>query len=118
METARRVGHPRRYVAVLYRVRAKRSSPEPTLNAKPTLDEPNMPAVGFTLNSEGAAKFGRASGTNIGRQLAIILDDLVESAPVIEGRIDRAGTDFGSFTQQGSTRTSRWSCGRARCRRR
>ena len=69
-------------------------------NARPTLDEFNQPAVAFSLNSDGAVKFGKATGANIGRQLAIILDDFVQSAPVIEGRIEREGRISGSFTQQ------------------
>ena len=69
-------------------------------NARPTVDEFNQPAVGFSLNSDGAVKFGKATGANIGRQLAIILDDFVQSAPVIEGRIDREGRISGSFTPQ------------------
>jgi preprotein translocase subunit SecD len=39
-------------------------------NASPTLDENNLPAVKFTLNSDGVAKFTRITGENIGRQLA------------------------------------------------
>ena len=69
-------------------------------NARPTVDEFNQPAVGFSLNNEGAVKFGKATGANVGRQLAIILDDFVQSAPVIESRIDREGRISGSFTQQ------------------
>ncbi|HYN08425.1 MAG TPA: protein translocase subunit SecD [Vicinamibacterales bacterium] len=69
-------------------------------NARPTLDEFNQPAVAFSLNSDGAVKFGKATGANIGRQLAIILDDFVQSAPVIEARIEREGRISGSFTQQ------------------
>jgi preprotein translocase subunit SecD len=69
-------------------------------NAKPTLDELNLPAVSFTLNNEGAAKFSRVTGENVGRQLAIILDGLVQSAPRIESRIEREGRITGSFTQQ------------------
>jgi preprotein translocase subunit SecD len=69
-------------------------------NAAPTVDEYNQPAVRFSLNSEGAVKFGKATSSNIGRQLAIILDDFVQSAPVIESRIEREGRITGSFTQQ------------------
>jgi preprotein translocase subunit SecD len=69
-------------------------------NSRPTLDEFNQPAVSFSLNNEGAVKFGKATGANIGRQLAIILDDFVQSAPVIEARIEREGRISGSFTQQ------------------
>jgi len=47
--------------------------------------------VGFTLNNEGAAKFGRVTQDNIGRQLAIILDGKVQSAPVIQSRITDEG---------------------------
>jgi preprotein translocase subunit SecD len=69
-------------------------------NARPTLDENNRPAVGFSLTREGATKFSRVTGENIGRFLAIILDDRVQSAPRIEGRISDEGRISGSFTQQ------------------
>jgi preprotein translocase subunit SecD len=69
-------------------------------NAKPSLDENNRPAVSFSLNQDGARKFGKATGENIGRRLAIILDGRVQSAPVIEGRIFDEGRISGTFTQQ------------------
>jgi preprotein translocase subunit SecD len=69
-------------------------------NAKPTLDENGRPAVGFSLNQDGARKFGKATGENIGRRLAIILDGRVQSAPVIEDRIFDEGRISGTFTQQ------------------
>ena len=69
-------------------------------NARPTLDENNLPAVGFSLNSDGARKFGTATEQNIGRQLAIVLDGRVTSAPVIQSRISDEGRISGSFTQQ------------------
>ena len=69
-------------------------------NAKPTLDETNRPAVSFSLNTDGARKFGKATGENIGRRLAIILDGRVQSAPVIEGRIFDEGRISGVFSQQ------------------
>jgi preprotein translocase subunit SecD len=69
-------------------------------NARPTLDENNRPAVGFTLNNEGASKFGQFTAANINRQLAIVLDNRVYSAPNINSRIDSDGIIQGSFTQQ------------------
>jgi preprotein translocase subunit SecD len=69
-------------------------------NARTTLDENNMPAVGFSLNPEGGRKFGRITSENIGRQLAIILDGRVQSAPRIDGRITTEGRITGNFTQQ------------------
>jgi preprotein translocase subunit SecD len=69
-------------------------------SARPTLDENNQPAVSFSLNREGSRKFGAVTGANIGRQLAIVLDGRVQSAPTIEGRITDEGRIYGSFTSQ------------------
>jgi preprotein translocase subunit SecD len=69
-------------------------------NARPSLDENNRPAVSFTLNTEGGRKFGKVSGENVGRQLAIILDGRVQSAPTLESRITTDGRISGSFTQE------------------
>lgn len=68
-------------------------------SARPSLDEYNQPAVSFTLNREGARKMGDATGANIGRGLAIILDGQVRSAPTIQGRITDSGQITG-VTQQ------------------
>jgi preprotein translocase subunit SecD len=68
--------------------------------AKPGLDENNQPAVLFELKSAGAAKFGKLSGENLGRYLAIILDNRVVSAPRLEGRITDSGRIAGGFTTE------------------
>jgi len=72
-------------------------------NARPSLDQNGRPAVGFTLSNEGAAKFGAFTGANINRQLAIVLDKRIYSAPSINSRIDGDGIIQGSFTQQEAT---------------
>src|SRR5207248_4683121 len=64
------------------------------------LDENNQPAVGFSLSSEGGRKFGKVTGENIGRQLAIVLDGRVQSAPRIDDRITTDGRIHGSYTQE------------------
>jgi preprotein translocase subunit SecD len=69
-------------------------------SARVELDENNQPAVGFTLNRNGAAAFSRVTGENIGRNLAIVLDKSVMSAPRLESRINDAGRIHGSFTQE------------------
>jgi preprotein translocase subunit SecD len=69
-------------------------------NARPSLDQNNMPAVSFSLNQDGARKFGDVTGNNIGRQLAIVLDNRIFSAPRIDGRITDEGQIYGSFTSQ------------------
>jgi preprotein translocase subunit SecD len=68
--------------------------------ARPTLDENNQPAVSFTLSSDGSRRFAKITGENIGRQLAIVLDGRVQSAPRIDGRITTDGRITGGFTQQ------------------
>jgi preprotein translocase subunit SecD len=55
-------------------------------------------AVGFTLDREGARAFGEFTGANVGRLLAIVLDDVVYSAPVIRSRIEDRGQIEGNFT--------------------
>jgi preprotein translocase subunit SecD len=40
-------------------------------------------AVEFTLDARGTKQFAQVSSANVGRQLAIVLDGVVESAPVI-----------------------------------
>lgn len=69
-------------------------------SARASVDENNRPAVSFTLSNEGGRKFGKVSGENIGRQLAIILDGRVQSAPVLESRINSEGRITGSFTPE------------------
>jgi preprotein translocase subunit SecD len=69
-------------------------------NARPTIDENNQPAVSFTLNPDGGRRFGQVTGENIGRQLAIVLDGRVQSAPRIDGRITTDGRITGSFTTE------------------
>jgi preprotein translocase subunit SecD len=69
-------------------------------SARPGIDSNGRPAVNFTLNSEGARKFGDVTGANIGRNLAIILDNRVQTAPVINGRITADGIIEGVGTQE------------------
>jgi preprotein translocase subunit SecD len=64
------------------------------------LDEYNRPAVGFSFNTEGAAKFGAFTAANIGRQLAVVLDSRIQTAPRIESRIDYDGRITGTFSPQ------------------
>jgi preprotein translocase subunit SecD len=68
-------------------------------NARQSIDyETNTPNVSFTLKPEGANKFRRATRDNVGRQLAIILDGRVVSAPVIQQAIYDQGQITGRFT--------------------
>lgn len=61
----------------------------------------NLPVINFTLNSEGAKKFGDYTGNNVGKRLAIVLDNKVYSAPSINERIGGgSGQISGNFTQE------------------
>ena len=69
--------------------------------AEPSHDQAGRPNVNFTLNRDGAERFGRVTGANIGKLLAIVLDNRVYSAPVIHGQItDRGEITGGNFTPQ------------------
>ena len=63
-----------------------------------------QPVVNFKLDNEGARKFGDMTRKNIGRVLAIVLDDKVLTAPVIRGVIaGGSGEISGEFdTRQAS----------------
>lgn len=45
------------------------------------------PHVALTFNNRGAALFEKLTADNIGRRMAIVLDGIVDSAPVIQDRI-------------------------------
>jgi preprotein translocase subunit SecD len=70
-------------------------------NARVGVDENNRPDIVFSLNATSADKFSRETGRNIGRQLAIVLDGTVYSAPVIQGRLGADNNRItGRFTTQ------------------
>jgi preprotein translocase subunit SecD len=62
-------------------------------------DEYNKPAVDFTLSDEGAKIFGDFTSAHVGEILAIVMDDVIVSAPSIGSAItDGQGQISGSFT--------------------
>lgn len=61
----------------------------------------NMPYVAVDFNKEGAKKFARITEVNIERNLAIVLDGRVQSAPVIKSKIpDGHAIIEGNFTME------------------
>jgi SecD/SecF fusion protein len=75
-------------------------------SAGPTRDENGQPAVSFNFDSRGGSRFARLTGENqpradgFKRQLAILLDDQVHSAPSINSTISTNGIITGRFTQE------------------
>ncbi|MDD2999075.1 MAG: protein translocase subunit SecD, partial [Candidatus Riflebacteria bacterium] len=55
--------------------------------AKVSFDDMGAPIVHLEFNAEGAAKFAQVTGSHVGEQLAIVLDNKVHSAPTIQTRI-------------------------------
>jgi preprotein translocase subunit SecD len=62
-------------------------------------NNPGQYQVNFTLSPDAAKRFGPFTEQNKGRQMAIVLDKAVTSAPTINGRIDDSGEITGSFNQ-------------------
>jgi preprotein translocase subunit SecD len=69
-------------------------------NARVQKGRVGEPVIGFSFTPDGSPKFSSLTGGNIGRQLAIVLDNKVVSAPRINGQIDGEGVIEGTFTQQ------------------
>ena len=63
-------------------------------------NNPGQWQVNFVLTAEAANRFGPFTEANKGRQLAIVLEHRVYSAPVINGRIDDNGMIEGNFGQE------------------
>ncbi len=67
--------------------------------AKVGIDQYNKPDVSITFDSEGAKIFDRITADNVGKQLAIVLDGVIHSAPRIQDRISGGSAQItGNFT--------------------
>ncbi len=89
-----------RSVYVVKRVPEMTGGSIATAEARVGLDQTNPGAwgVSMTMTPKGRADFGRVTGNNVGRQLAIVLDGKVNSAPVIRERIPSGDASItGSF---------------------
>ncbi len=77
---------------------------EELTDAQPAFDQNNRPAVNFRFDPAGARAFGDYTAANIGAPFAIVLDEEVISAPVIQSHIPGgSGIITGSFTVEEST---------------
>jgi len=77
---------------------------EELVDAQPSFDQNGHPAVSFRFNPTGARKFGDYTADNIGNPFAIVLDNEVVSAPVIQSHISGgSGIITGRFSVEEST---------------
>lgn len=68
--------------------------------AEPSQDSNGRPDISFTLKRSAAPRFAEITQRNIGKQLAIVLDNQVQSSPVIDNQISENGIIQGNFTTQ------------------
>ncbi|MGB7438484.1 MAG: protein translocase subunit SecD, partial [Candidatus Acidiferrum sp.] len=61
---------------------------------------PGQWQINFVLSSDAGRNFGRFTEQNIGRQMAIVLENKVYSAPTIQSKIEDTGRIDGNFSQE------------------
>jgi SecD/SecF fusion protein len=89
----------------LYAIKTTRGSDQAPLegdvvtDARQTLDQTSRPAVSMQMNAEGARKWRKLTSENIGRRIAVVLDDYVYTAPVVNGEIPTGQSEIsGNFS--------------------
>ncbi|WP_375452070.1 protein translocase subunit SecD [uncultured Devosia sp.] len=75
---------------------------ESLVDSQPSYDsQRGIPVVSFRFDTRGAVTFGQITSANIGKRFAIVLDNQVITAPVIQSAITQGtGQISGSFTTQ------------------
>jgi len=69
-------------------------------NAQMGFDQNNQIQISFEFTNEGGHIFRKFTSNNIGEQLAIVIDNKVYSAPVIQTAIGKNGSITGNFTPE------------------
>jgi len=88
----------------LYAIRKSRDGVAPlggevVSDARQDYDQNGRPEVSMQMNPTGGRKWQKLTGANIGRQVAIVLDDNVYSAPNVQSEIAGGNSSIsGSFT--------------------
>jgi SecD/SecF fusion protein len=68
-------------------------------DARQDYDQTGRPEVSMSMNPSGARKWQKMTGANIGKQVAVVLDDVVYSDPVVQSEISGGNTSIsGNFT--------------------
>ena len=86
---------------ILLKKRTELSGKDVTM-ARITIDsQSNQPAVSLKFNNQGGRKFDRLTKENVKKRFAILLEGVVQSAPVIQERISGGTAQItGSFTTE------------------
>ncbi|SIT91384.1 protein translocase subunit SecDF [Pontibacter indicus] len=68
-------------------------------DARQDFDQNGRPEINMTMTPTGAKRWAKLTGDNVGRQVAIVLDNYVYSAPVVQGEITGGNSSItGNFT--------------------
>ena len=71
------------------------------VSAKDDFDQNGRPCVSMTMNTDGARHWAQMTKNNVGKAIAIVLDDRVYSAPNVMGEITGGSSQItGNFTQE------------------
>ena len=71
------------------------------VNAKDDYDQNGRPDVSMTMNTDGSRRWAQLTKNNIGKAVAIVLDDRVYSAPTVQTEISGGSSQItGNFTQK------------------
>jgi len=91
----------------LHAIKVSRSSDQAPLegdvvtDARQTLDQTSRPAVSMQMNAEGARRWRKLTSENIGRRIAVVLDDFVYTAPTVQGEIPSGQSEItGNFSME------------------
>ncbi len=88
----------------LYVVKKARNGKAPltgevVVDARQSFDQGGRPDISMSMNVEGSKKWKKLTGSNIGKPVAIILDDYVYSAPTVQSEISGGSSQItGDFT--------------------
>ncbi|QCR24721.1 protein translocase subunit SecDF [Pontibacter sp. SGAir0037] len=97
-------GGNRQEFAELYAIKKGRDGKAPLSgdainDARQDFDQNGRPEISMAMNPNGSKKWARLTGDNINRQIAIVLDNYVYSAPVVQGEITGGNSSIsGNFT--------------------
>ena len=83
----------------IYQIYIMKKEPELTggviVNARSNIDpQNNTPIVTMEMSSDGAADWARITGANVNKRIAIVLDNVVYSAPVVRGKITGGNSEI------------------------
>ena len=89
----------------LFALKSRFSPPRPRMagdvvsDASGDFGQTGKPVVSMAMNSIGANEWSKMTGDNVGKQVAVVLDNKVYSAPTVNGKINGGNTEIsGQFT--------------------